>query len=75
MDVREARQMLEQYAAQMGTVERIDIGKISDDRIRARLQGLVLQQQAARVKSAITRATSSARGTPSSRRAVESILR
>lgn len=75
MDVQQARQMLEQYAAQMGTVERIDIGKISDDRIRARLQGLVLQQQAARVKSAITRATSSARGTPSSRRAVESILR
>lgn len=75
MDVRQARQMLEEYVAQMEPVERIDLSKIGDDRIRARLQGLVLQQQAARVKSAITRATSSARGTPSSRRAIESILR
>ena len=75
MDVRQARQMLEEYVAQMEPVERIDLSKISDDRIRARLQGLVLQQQVARVKSAITRATSSARGTPSSRRAMESILR
>lgn len=61
MDPARARMVLEAYNATLTPDERIDLSRISDDRIRARLQGQYLEQQAERLKGQITRATGKGR--------------
>jgi hypothetical protein len=51
-----ARQILEAYNAEQEPDRQVDVSKISDDRIRARLQGQYLEQQADRVKTLFTKA-------------------
>jgi hypothetical protein len=55
------RAILNAYNQTLTPDERIDVGRISDDRIRARLQGQYLEQQAERLKGQITRATNKGR--------------
>lgn len=51
MPIANARQALEAYNEQLPENERIDLAKISDDRIRSRLQGKILERVSSTVKS------------------------
>jgi len=61
MDPTRARLILEAYNQTLTPDKQIDVSRISDDRIRARLQGQYLERGAERLKGQITRATNKGR--------------
>lgn len=77
MDATRARAVLTAYNQSLTPNERIDLSRISDDRIRARLQGQYLEQKAEQLKDQITKATNRGRKRlPSAiQSAVEAIVR
>lgn len=68
------RFLMERYAENADPGKPIDFSKVSDDRIRSRLQGIILERAASQVKSEITKATRP-KGEGTIRRVMESILR
>jgi hypothetical protein len=61
MDPTRARLILEAYNQTLTPDKQIDVSRISEDRIRARLQGQYLERGAERLKGQITRATNKGR--------------
>jgi hypothetical protein len=61
MEPTRARLILDAYNRTLTPDKQIDVSKISNERIRSRLQGQYLEQQAERLRGQITRATSKGR--------------